>query len=75
MKNRTFTMESMKNMKGFGLRPNGEVARRIGNTATSANVVVSEALNLAIAFFMTFMLFMVKHILGSGRNVMLLVNV
>ncbi len=56
MKNRSFTMESMKNMKSFGLRPNGEVARRIGCTWTSANMVVYEALNAAIAFFMTFML-------------------
>ena len=58
-------MKSLKNMKCFGLRPNGEVARRIGCTVASANMVVYEALNLAIAFFMSFM---VKHILGSGRR-------
>ena len=58
----------MKNMKSLGLRPNGEVARRIGCTVTSADMVVYEALNSAIAFFMSFMLFMFKHILGSGRR-------
>ena len=57
----------MKNMKSFGLRPNGEVARRIARTVTCANMVVNKALNSAIAFFMSFMLFMVKHIRDSGR--------
>ncbi len=55
-------------MKSFGLRPNGEVARRIGDTVTSADMLVYEAQNSAIAFFMSFMLFMVNHILGSGRR-------
>ena len=68
VKNRKWTMKSWKNMKSFGLRPNGEVARRIGCTVTSANVVASEALISAIAFSMSFMLFMVKHFLGSGRR-------
>ncbi len=35
---------------------------------TSVDMVVYEALNPAIAFFMSFMLFMVKHVLGSGRR-------
>ena len=61
-------MKSLKIMKSFCLRPNGEVAGRIACTVTSANTVVSEALNAAIAFFMSFMLFVVKHILGSGRR-------
>ena len=61
-------MKSMKNMKDFGLRPNGEVAKRIGCTVTSANMVVYEALKSAIAFFMSFMLFMVEHIRDSGRR-------
>ena len=57
-----------ESMKRFGLRPNGEAARRIGDTVTSADMVVYEAQNSAIAFFMSFKLFMVKHILGSGRR-------
>ena len=65
MKNRLFTM---KDMKSFGLRPNGEMARRIGCIVTSADVVVSKTLHSAIAFFMSFMLFMVKQILSSGRR-------
>ena len=58
---------STKNMKSFDFRSNGEVTR-IGCTVTSANKVEYEALNSAIAFFMSFMLFMVKHIHGSGRR-------
>ena len=46
----------------------GEVARRIGCTVTSANMGMNEVLNPATAFFMSFMLFMVKHILGFGRR-------
>ncbi len=46
----------------------GGGARRKGCTVTSANMVMYEVLNPATAFFMSFMLFMVKHILGSGRR-------
>ena len=61
-------MKSLKNMKSFGIRPNGEMARRMGDTVTSADMEVYEVQNSAIAFFMSFTLFMVKHILGSGRR-------
>ena len=61
-------MKTMKNMKSFGLRPNGEVARGMGCTVPPADRVLYEAENSAIAFFMSFMLFMVKHFLGSGRR-------
>ena len=57
----------MKNMKRFGLRPTGRW-RDGGGAVSSANRVVYEALNSATAFFMSFMLFMVNHVLGSGRR-------
>ena len=61
-------MKNMKTMKRFGLRPNGGVARQIGCIVTSANMVMYEVLDSATAFFMPFMLFMVKPILDSGRR-------
>ena len=68
-------MKSLKVMKGFGLRPKGEVARRIGCTATSANMAKYDALSSATAFFMSFMLFMVEHILGAGRRLVCVLSV
>ena len=61
-------MEIMKNMKGFGLRPNGEASKTKRLCSDFSQHVLCEVLISATAFFMSFMLSMVKYILGSDRS-------
>ena len=64
-------MKNMKGMKGFGLRPNGEVGTTKRLHSDFSHHGMYEVLNSATAFFMPFMLFMVKHIRvpAEGRAV------